>query len=530
MKNLPHISLNEMKSFNDIEERLRSIQKQRSVVDERIIHRVQNMEMMNQIQRDSAVRLFSALSAQNEDAKLRNIKLLEDLDQVSVNASVNNKKLSKSNSRLTDLKFAYAKQMESNIPVQRRAQNFKLEEKVKQLKLEKIQSVNRREKLKQELVNEAKVREELERQRRELLLSLALEHGDVMESRANSAVLAEEARLVDQAILHKVETASHDLRLFVEESIHHKQNAFRLHNEIPYRAPITAEADLLSSLFSQPVAPLAIGPAAHKSTPSSGQFGNSQTLQTCVEQMQPSEDRTDPPASSVRTMSPATSPSVMTTIDSAPPSGLLATSPLPSPGLVPRTAESHTTAEHLATTIVDVTEPPETRQAQPGHDSDHDHPKSDSTAVDAQLGGDRIAAQSAASHHGPVVEERAVDPPPQQPVSARSSSPLSGSRSLEVSAEDLAQQLADSADCIAALLALYSAIEQRLEFAGSVQNVYSHQALVAVSTEPDKYALISRCFREKCDKTADALELSEEVMGLTVMSAVQAQSRGLVPM
>ena len=73
-------------------------------------------------------------------------------------------------------------------------------------------------------------RYELEKQRRELMMTIALEQREILEANAQAVLLSEEGRIVDQSILNSVQNYSEDLKTIVSEKlVHAGENSERLY-------------------------------------------------------------------------------------------------------------------------------------------------------------------------------------------------------------------------------------------------------------------------------------------------------------
>lgn len=64
-------------------------------------------------------------------------------------------------------------------------------------------------------------RYELEKQRRELMMTYALEQREILEANAQAVLLSEEGRIVDQSILNSVQNYSEDLKTIVADKLVH---------------------------------------------------------------------------------------------------------------------------------------------------------------------------------------------------------------------------------------------------------------------------------------------------------------------
>lgn len=70
-------------------------------------------------------------------------------------------------------------------------------------------------------INNDLYRYELEKQRRELMMTYALEQREILEANAQAVLLSEEGRIVDQSILNSVQNYSEDLKSIVADKLVH---------------------------------------------------------------------------------------------------------------------------------------------------------------------------------------------------------------------------------------------------------------------------------------------------------------------
>jgi hypothetical protein len=209
-----------------IEENLSALQEQRRYLDQKIANKFQSLAKFENIRANSNTRLHNAIIEQNEKASMRNKELLTKLSQLSVSTVIkHNNNRHNCAQNLNDAKLEYQKKMEATLPFHYRQNAIQLEEKIKMLKIEKLQSQQRRERIRLELDNEDRAKTELEQQRRELMVLRALEQQDFLRSEANSAILHEEGRFVDESIAQQLGLATNVLNRMVSES---KRNTIQM--------------------------------------------------------------------------------------------------------------------------------------------------------------------------------------------------------------------------------------------------------------------------------------------------------------
>lgn len=209
----------------ELEERLNEIRNRRGLLESAFAEKQALLNQLDSARGDSMKRLVASIEEQNQKARERNYKFLEDILVASHQPSSSFSSFSTENNnseckkRLLDAKKNFVRMMENALPSLHRSESIRLEEKMRSLQMEKMQSLQRREKLRHELANEEKVKMELEHQRRELVQSLALEQRDLMEAEASSAYLLAEGKLVDEHIKENVNTYGQQLEYILQDRL-----------------------------------------------------------------------------------------------------------------------------------------------------------------------------------------------------------------------------------------------------------------------------------------------------------------------
>eukprot|EP01038_Epipyxis_sp_PR26KG_P017167 gene17167-23651_t len=200
----------------DIDNELYRLLTKRRLLENKTLLRLETLKEFNNIKKESQKRLVEAVAKQNEEAKLRNLQLLDNIHRVvgiETNSTANTLLTStKSDVLLKEAKEKYVKHVEATLPLYHRNNALKQEEKIKKIKLEKLASIKRREALKIELMKEDFLKNELENQRRELVLSLALEQRDLLESNTNSLIMANEGKALDKIIFNQIESMNSEFQ------------------------------------------------------------------------------------------------------------------------------------------------------------------------------------------------------------------------------------------------------------------------------------------------------------------------------
>jgi hypothetical protein len=223
----------------DLEMRLQDLAARRDTLEKRTKEKQQLLHEFSNARNESLSRLVKSFNEQNEQAKQRNMALLQDvvitMHQSSkktaavlasdLDSPLNTSGGNTSKSQLLAAKKAYLKSLEHALPLAHRQEAIRLEEKMKKLKMEKLQSMQRREKLRHELMREERVRYELESQRQELVQTLALEQSDILRSKASSLLIAEESKLADAEAVQHIAQMGQQLSASIQQRLWEKQQA-----------------------------------------------------------------------------------------------------------------------------------------------------------------------------------------------------------------------------------------------------------------------------------------------------------------
>lgn len=213
--------------IESLDSRLDELTRRRKLLEQRSEMRRRTMEEFEILRKQSQQRLAKSLEQQNEEARKRNSTLISKYNESS--------RISQEQIRMKKLlqkeKEKYLKHVETMQPLWHRCQAIKLEEKIMQLKDEKLQSIKRKEKLKMELLREEKMRFGLEQQRRELLIQLAVEQKELMEIKANSIYHTEEGKHIENIILSKMERVNEELKMLISNNLERVKS---LNLDVPY--------------------------------------------------------------------------------------------------------------------------------------------------------------------------------------------------------------------------------------------------------------------------------------------------------
>ncbi|KAJ1436611.1 hypothetical protein B484DRAFT_477606 [Ochromonadaceae sp. CCMP2298] len=241
----------------DTDVRLHELAAKRRMLEEQLNVRSVTLAELKEVRQESCERLSAAIEEQNGRARLRNQALREEMASATLdNARTARANLALKPQSLDRLKLAkeqYLKHLDAALPVWHRYQAIHLQQKVNDIKVEKEQSMKRREQLKLELVKENEIKHELERHRQELLLSLAAEQHNVLEANAAAVLLEEEGRAVDKRIIQQLASATADMRDLVSHNVQRMreeidspvvQSDVPAHMRASYRPPNTTELQM----------------------------------------------------------------------------------------------------------------------------------------------------------------------------------------------------------------------------------------------------------------------------------------------
>eukprot|EP01036_Dinobryon_divergens_P026690 gene26691-35366_t len=202
-----------------IDTKLQQLERRRHLLEQKTSLHMATIAEFEEIRRESQLRLVKALQAQNEAAKKRNKEFLEevlvDKDNCKPQVTLH------SSSRLLDEKARFSRYIESSYSALQRNKNRLMEEQIAEIKMEKLAAAQRREKLRIQMLRENATKYELEKQRRELMMTYALEQREILEANAQAVLLSEEGKIVDQSILNSVQNYSEDLKSIVADKLVH---------------------------------------------------------------------------------------------------------------------------------------------------------------------------------------------------------------------------------------------------------------------------------------------------------------------
>lgn len=212
----------------EIDQRLKQLAARRARLEKKSTLRQATIAEFDIIRQESLSRLCDAVEHQNQQAKMRNRALLEDVTNTAhltqwqsgkpIRVTANNI------DRLKEAKREYIRKKELNLPEWQRMQTLKFEQKMEEMKLEKIQSLQRRERLKEEIRRTERIKTALEMQRRDLLSSLVLEQKYALEANAHNILLQEESNTINREVMMEVSAATSAMQEALQREVRNIQH------------------------------------------------------------------------------------------------------------------------------------------------------------------------------------------------------------------------------------------------------------------------------------------------------------------
>ena len=186
-----------MNAYDDIECKLHELATRRRVLESQHEVRLSTLKEMNQIKASSHNRLLYGIQKQNELAKARNEKLLYELNKAISSIGVqhrqrhvvssssddssfiddndnNNNAAAKIDTikQLKQAKHEYYRHVEATLPLLCRYEGIRLEQRKKEIIIEKKLIIKRSELLREELSKNSLIRQDIEKQRCDILMNL----------------------------------------------------------------------------------------------------------------------------------------------------------------------------------------------------------------------------------------------------------------------------------------------------------------------------------------------------------------------
>jgi hypothetical protein len=185
-----------MNAYDDIEYKLHELATRRRVLESQHEVRLSTLKEMNQIKASSHNRLLYGIQKQNELAKARNDKLLYELNKaissiglqhrqrhvvssssddsssfIDDNDDNNNNATTKIDTikQLKQAKHEYYRHVEATLPLLCRYEGIRLEQRKKEIIIEKKLIIKRSELLREELSKNSLIRQDIEKQRCDIL-------------------------------------------------------------------------------------------------------------------------------------------------------------------------------------------------------------------------------------------------------------------------------------------------------------------------------------------------------------------------
>ena len=190
----------------------------RKLIEKRLELRDANYAEFKAIREESMSKAQANFQMQCEEARKRNADFKNEVSHAVSIASMRASKERFPTSASIKLKNnfrTYTSQVEQLLPAWRQYQTAQQMEILKNLNYEKEITSRRRERAKHEIERNLIIQETIEKERRELVLSRALEQHEKLSSLAQVALLKEQGKDMDRAIRFQLENASNEILTYV---------------------------------------------------------------------------------------------------------------------------------------------------------------------------------------------------------------------------------------------------------------------------------------------------------------------------
>jgi hypothetical protein len=204
------MSAEELKGkFNEMEEHLKDLQTRRNILEKRNELRSATLAEFQVVKEESYSRLISTIEKNNKETKIRNKNLLNDIDITTKKSSllikgIDNDNISKSKEKLSKAWSIYNNKIDQLLPQWRSQQYIEKERKIKEIQDENKLSILRRKHSELDTDRKNNIQNKLDIEKRELLLSLALEQKDYMQDQAEKTIRQIEKDNLEEAIMSQM--------------------------------------------------------------------------------------------------------------------------------------------------------------------------------------------------------------------------------------------------------------------------------------------------------------------------------------
>ena len=196
------------RKMKELSYKLEDLRTKRNLVESKISLHMKTLSSFDLVRSQGKDNLFTALQLQNEKARERNQKLVNDisvaLNEITSSFVYSTKSEFGSKDSLKRAKLDYCAAVETNRLLSHRVRTIKLEEKAQSLRQEKLASLQRREKLQKEMLREDEARAHFDAEKRDLMHLIAEEKKDLMRAKKNEIMRSQLNQRLSEEVLTEV--------------------------------------------------------------------------------------------------------------------------------------------------------------------------------------------------------------------------------------------------------------------------------------------------------------------------------------
>jgi hypothetical protein len=212
--------------YVDVEDDLQDLIKKRRLIEQRISQRIDLLKKFQVKRTEGNEKLLKEIEEQNEQAKKRNQMLLETIrlecnrkpGMVTWNDTKRPEKKS-GEQRLAEAKESFKKLLEASSSNYHNSKLVRMEEKMREMKIEEEQAIVRANQLRQQRIQEEIMVQSLEKQRHQLLQSVVVEHHERLEAEATALMQLELSKAVDEAFAEHIAKDTFQIQHTVREKL-----------------------------------------------------------------------------------------------------------------------------------------------------------------------------------------------------------------------------------------------------------------------------------------------------------------------
>ena len=201
--------------YDALEDRLSELRYRRLRGEKSTEMRLATLSEFAVAREESRGRLLQTFQRETVEARARNQALLQELEQVKRSTWMGGRREG-SAMKLREARGRYTKAIEGILPLWKRQQREEHHEQLFRIQRERELVQDRRDRAERARDEEEKLRSALESERRELMLTLALEQRDRIQSGAQMALLRAQGKAVDETLVEEVERLRAEAQRVVE--------------------------------------------------------------------------------------------------------------------------------------------------------------------------------------------------------------------------------------------------------------------------------------------------------------------------